>query len=103
MHAQEPTMRTMKISEVKNTLSSLVNSVYRERTRILIEKSGIPVAGIVSIADLEQLARLDQERAEAFKVIDELREAFKDVPAEEIDREADRAVAELRNKVATPV
>ena len=103
MPDQAPTMRTIKISEVKNTLSSLVDDVCRDGTRVLVEKNGIPVAGIVSTADLEQLARLDRERAAAFKVIDELREAFKDVPAEEIDREADRAVAELRNKVATPV
>jgi hypothetical protein len=63
---------------------------------VLVEKNGIPVAGIVSTADLERLARFDRERAEAFKVIDELREAFKDVPAEEIERETDRIVARVR-------
>ena len=47
-------------------------------------------------ADLERLVRLDRERAEAFKVIDELREAFKDIPAEEIERATDRIVARIR-------
>lgn len=32
--------KTMKISNVKAQLSSLVNEVYREERRILIEKAG---------------------------------------------------------------
>ena len=48
MREQEPMTQTMKISEVKNTLSSLVNKVYRNETRVLVEKSGIPVAAIIS-------------------------------------------------------
>ena len=43
-----------------------------------------------------------REREVLFQVIDQMREAFKDVPTEEIEREADRAVAELRNKVSAP-
>ena len=101
MHAQKPTTRTMNISAVKSQLSSLVNAVSHAATRVPIEKSGNPVAAIVSPADLSRLFKFEQERDESFKIIDELREAFKDVPAEEIEREADRAVAELRSK--TPV
>lgn len=97
---KQPKTQTMKISEVKNALSSLVNEVYRQETRVLVEKSGIPVAAIVSAADLQRLTRYEHEREERFKVIDRMREAFKDVPAEEIEREADRAVAELREQAA---
>jgi len=35
---------------------------------------------------------------ERFAVIDRMREAFKDVPPEEIAREADRSVAEARER-----
>jgi len=38
----------MKISDVKNLLSSLVNEVYRKENRLLIEESGILVAAIIS-------------------------------------------------------
>lgn len=93
-------MRTMKITDVKNQLSRLVNEIHRHETRVLVEKSGIPVAALISVDDLNRLLRFEQERAERLKVIDEMREAFKDVPVEEIEREADRAVAELREKAA---
>ena len=99
MRAQNPATRTMKISDVKNSLSSVVNEVYRERTRVLVEKSGIPVAAIISVDDLEWFFRLDREREERFKVIDRMREAFKDVPAEEIERETERSVAEARERL----
>jgi len=52
----------MKISEVKQQFNRLVNQVYRRETRVMVEKSGIPVAGIVSAEDLERLDRLDRER-----------------------------------------
>jgi prevent-host-death family protein len=94
--AEQPTTQIMKISEVKQQLNRLVNQVYRRETRIMVEKSGIPVAGIVSAEDLRRLDRLDRERAERFKVLEEFGEAFKDVPAEELEREVARALAEVR-------
>ncbi len=96
MREQAPMTQTMKISDVKNTLSSLVNKVYRKETRVLVEKSGIPVAALVSADDLRRLDRLDRERAERFKILEEFGEAFKDVPADELEREVARALAEVR-------
>ena len=93
---EQPTTQTMKISEVKQQLNRLVNRVYRRETRVMVEKSGIPVAGIVSAEDLRRLDQLDRERAERFKVLEEFGEAFKDVPVEELEREAARALAEVR-------
>jgi prevent-host-death family protein len=98
MREQEPMTQTMKISEVKNTLSSLVNKVYRNETRVLVEKSGIPVAAIISVADLKRPAQLEQEREQRFAIIDCVREAFAGVPAEEIEAETDRIIA--RNRAA---
>jgi prevent-host-death family protein len=92
----QPMTQTMKISEVKQQLNRLVNQVYRRETRVMVEKSGIPVAGIVSAEDLRRLDQLDRERAERFKVLEEFGEAFKDVPVEELEREVARALAEVR-------
>jgi len=100
MIEQEPGTRTMKISDVKARLSSLVNEVYRNETRVLIEKAGIPVAALVSIEDLERLAQLDKERAERRRVLESMREPFRGVPAEEIERETEKAVAEVRAEMA---
>ena len=96
MRAQAPTTETMKISEVKQQLNSLVNRVYRKETRVLVEKSGIPVAAIVSAEDFRRLDQLDRERDERFKALDAIGEAFKDVPVEELERETARAIAEMR-------
>jgi len=96
MGEHEPMTQTMKISDVKNQLSSLVNEVYRKETRVLVEKAGIPVAALVSTADLKQLARLDAQRAERRRVVAAMREPFRDVPPEEITRETAKAVAEVR-------
>jgi prevent-host-death family protein len=100
MSEQELTTRIMKISDVKTRLSSLVNEVYRNETRVLIEKAGIPVAALVSIEDLERLAQLDKERAERRRVLESMREPFRGVPAEEIERETEKAVAEVRAEMA---
>ena len=100
MMGQEPARQTLKISDVKARLSSLVNEVYREETRVLIEKAGIPVAALVSLEDLERLAQLDQERAERRRVLESMREPFRGVPAEEIERETEKAVAEVRAELA---
>ena len=96
MREQDPMTQTMKISDVKNQLSSLVNEVYRKETRVLVEKAGIPVAALVSTEDLKQLGRLDAQRAERRRVVAAMRESFRDVPPEQIERETAKAVAEVQ-------
>ncbi|MGE3797873.1 MAG: type II toxin-antitoxin system Phd/YefM family antitoxin [Thermomicrobiales bacterium] len=98
MAEQRVATQTMKISEVKTHLNSLVNKVYREESRVLVEKSGIPVAALVSAADLARLDRLDRERAERFAVLDEMRETFDGETPEATERETDRITAEIRDE-----
>ena len=92
----EPMKKTVKASEARQQLPQLLNTVYRGDTRVLVERSGIPVAAIVSARDLEELTRLDQQRAEFDRALARMQEAFKDVPPEEIEQETNRIVAEVR-------
>ena len=46
--------QVMKASEVRQQWSQLLNKVFRNQTRVLVEKSGIPVAAVISIDDLEK-------------------------------------------------
>jgi hypothetical protein len=55
MPEQRPDIQTMKISNVKAKLFSLVDEVYRQERRILVEKADIPVAALISAQDLELL------------------------------------------------
>lgn len=91
-----PLTQVMKISDVKQQFSDLVNRVSRRETRVLVEKGGIPVAGIVSVQDLKRLDRLDREKAERFKALHEFAAGFSDQTPDEIERETTRAIAEVR-------
>ena len=44
-------IQTLKASDVRSNLSQLINKVFSGETEIVIEKSGIPVAAIVSTQD----------------------------------------------------
>src|SRR4051812_3806005 len=89
-------IQTMKISEVKSRLNSLMNDIYRNETRILVEKSGIPVGAIVPIADLRRLDRLGALDEEARAVLEAMRAPFRDVPPEEIEQATERIMSEIR-------
>ncbi len=99
MRKREPVTETVKASEARQQFSRLLNRVFRGEARVVVEKSGIPVAAIISAQDLEWLNRLDAEREQQFKILDEIGEAFKGVPDEELEREVARAVAEAREKL----
>ena len=92
----QPVTETIKISDVKQGLNSLVNRVYRREARILIEKSGVPVAAIVSVRDLERLEQLDRKWAEGARALREFAAGFVDQTPEDIERETAKAIAEVR-------
>jgi hypothetical protein len=86
----------MKLSDVEACLASLIDAIQGRETRILIEAEGVPVAALVSIEDLQQLVSLDKERAERWQILEAMRAPFRRVPTEEIEREAAKAIAEVR-------
>jgi prevent-host-death family protein len=98
MREQPPMNQTMKITDVRGQFNTLVNQVYRKETRVVVEKSGIPVAALVSTEDLKRLNRLDEQDREARHVLAAMRAPFRNVPPEEIEREAERATAEMRTQ-----
>ena len=88
--------QVMKASEVRAQWSQLLNKVFRSKTRVVVEKSGIPVAAVISAEDLQRFTQMEEQRARRFKVLDRIGEAFKDVPEKEIDREVKKAISEVR-------
>jgi prevent-host-death family protein len=87
---------TFKFTEARPQLSELLNRVYRRDARIVIKKGEIPVGALVSMLDLEKLEKWDEEWEKGFEILDEIGVAFKGVPPEEIEREAAKALAEVR-------
>lgn len=99
MQASKPSTQTVTISDVKDTIVRLVDQVARGETRIVVEKGGVPVAALVSSDDLKHLARLDEQRAERKRVVAAMREPFRGVSPEEIERETAKAVADVREEM----
>jgi prevent-host-death family protein len=93
--------KTIKASVARQQFSQLLNDVYRTENRVVVEKSGIPVAAIIPAKDLALLARMEAERDKEFAILDEMREAFKDVPPAEIEREVARAINQVRKENRT--
>jgi prevent-host-death family protein len=89
----------MKMTDAKQQFSRVVNSVFRTRKRVLVEKGGIPVAAIVSAEDLERLNQLDAEWEAGFEVLDEIGATFEGVDPAEIERETEKALAEVRQEM----
>jgi len=88
--------RAIKLTEARSTFSALVNDVYRTHDRVIVEKSGIPVAAIVSVADLERLRRDDDERAAGIALLERFAKQFEQYSAEELESEVTKAIAEVR-------
>jgi prevent-host-death family protein len=100
MRNKRPETQTMKISDVKNQLSSLVNDVYRREKRVLIEKAGIPVAALISADDLAWLEERERKWEEGTRAMERISMAFADVPVEEMEAEIARIIAEDRRRDA---
>ena len=99
MYEAESVTQAMTVSDVQNNWNEVVNAVSRGKKRITLEQAGMPVAALVSAADLERLQQYDVARAERFKVVERMRAAFADVPDEEIEREVAKAIAEVREEM----
>jgi hypothetical protein len=73
----------------------LAAAAAREKV-VIIHEQGKAVAALISPADLARLRRYDAQREADFAVIERMREAFKDVPDDELEREVAKALAEVR-------
>ena len=99
MRAQEePPTETVTVSDARQRLGQLLNQVYRGETRLVIEKSGIPVAAIISPQELQRFNRYEAERADRFKVLDSIGAAFVDVSEAELEEEIGKALADVRDE-----
>jgi prevent-host-death family protein len=98
MGQYDPLRQTMKLSEVRQQFSPLVNAVFRGETRVIVEKNGLAVAALVPISDLKHMDELEAERKRDFAVVDELREMFRGLSEEEFEREMAKTLSLARKR-----
>jgi prevent-host-death family protein len=96
MATQGPTVRTVDAAEASQTWGQILDDVAQSHDRVIVARGGTPIAAVISAADLERFRRLEEERDRDFAVVERMRAAFEGVPFEEIEREAAKALAEVR-------
>jgi prevent-host-death family protein len=96
----KPIRKTVSATEARQRWSDIVADAHAGKARYVIERSGLPVAAVVSFQDFERMTqvteRLDERLAES---LSHIRAAFADVPADELDREVAKAVKEARAEI----
>lgn len=92
----EPTTEKIDAATAREQWDVVLDRAANHETRIVIERDGTPVAAVISIHEFELYERLLHQRAALLASISDLRDDFKDVPNDEIDREVAKALAEVR-------
>lgn len=87
---------SLKFTEARPKLSSILDRVFRRETRIRLYKGSTPIAAVVSIADLELLEKWERQRKARFAELERISQPFADVPPEELEEEIARAITEVR-------
>lgn len=97
-----PGTEAMTVSEARRQFSDVLNRVRQREIRVRVEKSGIPVAGIVSVRDLAILEGQDSRRESQLAALNRYQAAFAgftDIQNEiEIARELENIRQELREE-----
>ena len=91
-----PNTEAMNVSDARRQFSDVLNRVYRGQKRIVVEKNGIPVAAIVPIAELSYARNREEARQGLLAILNRTDSAFAGVPEDEIEREIEKAVAEVK-------
>ena len=102
MPERNPMTQTLSITETRQQLSQLINRVFRRHTRVIVEKSGIPVAAIISAEDLERLTQLETERAERFTILDEIRARNQAFDPAQVEHDVSAEIEAMRQEQHRP-
>ena len=58
-------VRHLPLTQARNNLGAVVNSVHLRRDYVILEKDGIPLAGLMDIDEFEDYLELQDPRARA--------------------------------------
>jgi prevent-host-death family protein len=87
--------KTIPALKVRTQLGQLMKDVQQGRTRVLVEKSGVPMVGIISAQEFNQLI---SEREARFDVVDRIRKKLPAVPDTEVLEDVRLAVKQARRR-----
>ena len=87
--------KTIPALEARTHLGEIMKEVQGGRVRVLVEKSGIPMVGIISA---EEFQRLIAEREARFEVVDRIRSRIPAVPDTEVQQDVQEALKRARRR-----
>lgn len=90
--------QTLNSSDVRANWSQLLNKVFRGETEVLVEKSGIPIAAIVSTQDYQKLQQLKEKKKKDFALVNEIRAAFAHQSVEQIKKGVEVSIEKVRKQ-----
>mgnify|MGYP000566130829 CR=1 FL=1 len=89
---------TMSVSDARKRFAETLNRVRETDARIIVEKSGIPVAAVVPISVLKDAEDKELRRQEAIAALRQAQSGFADVSEEEAGREIAKALDEIKQE-----
>ena len=87
--------RRISAVEARKRLGEILESVYYRGDEVVIERAGKPMAVVIPAQRYEVMER---SRERLFELIEKNWERNKDVPYEEIEREVQEAIKEVRGQ-----
>ena len=88
--------RHINLNETRENLDDAIDGVVRNESRVLLERGGTPVAAVISLREYKRFLNLEAARSHGFEAIERISKAFIDVPMDELEREIDKAIAQVR-------
>ena len=87
--------KTIPALEARTQFGQIMKDVHSGSVRVLVEKSGVPMVGIISADEFE---RLIAEREARFAVIDQVRRRLPNVSDTGIRRDVREALKQVRRR-----
>ena len=87
--------KTIPALEARTQLGQIMKEVQGGRVRVLVEKSGVPMVGIISA---EEFQRVIAEREARFEVVDRIRGRLPSVSDTEMQRDVREALKQVRRR-----
>jgi prevent-host-death family protein len=90
-------VKTVPALEARTQFGQIMKEVQRGQVRVLVEKSGVAMVGIISAQEFQQLIA---EREARFEIVDRIRRGLPAVPDSEVRRDVRDALKRVRRRRA---
>ncbi len=88
-------VKTIPALEARTQFGQIMKEVQGGQVRVLVEKSGVPMVGIISAQEFQ---RVIAERDTRFEVVDRIRRRLPSVPDREVQRDVREALKLTRRR-----